>query len=134
MRRVGKLTCVCVLSHSVVSDSLGPHGLQLTRLLFPQDSPGENTGVGYHFLLQGIFLIQRVNLWLLVSCILGRFSTFQGTFKIFFQKYPNFFDCIFLSLKNLENVLPYVFVYKLCILISYRYYKILVNLEIQMPK
>ena len=26
-----------------------------TRLLHPWDSPGKNTGVGYHFLLQGIF-------------------------------------------------------------------------------
>ena len=26
------------------------------RLLCPWDSPGKNTGVGYHFLLQGMFL------------------------------------------------------------------------------
>ena len=37
---------------SVVSDSLRPHGLQPTRLLCPWDSPGKNTGVGCHFLLQ----------------------------------------------------------------------------------
>ena len=29
------------------------------------DSPGENTGVGCHFLLQGNFLIQELNLGLL---------------------------------------------------------------------
>ena len=29
--------------------------------LSPWDFPGQNTGVGYHFLLQGIFLIQRSN-------------------------------------------------------------------------
>ena len=29
-----------------------PHGLQPTRLLRPRDSPGKNTGVGCHFLLQ----------------------------------------------------------------------------------
>ena len=29
------------------------------------DSPGKNTGVGCHFLLQGIFLIQELNLGLL---------------------------------------------------------------------
>ena len=28
------------------------------RLLCPWDSPGKNTGVGCHFLLQGIFLIR----------------------------------------------------------------------------
>ena len=30
-----------------------------TRLLCPWDSPGKNTGVGRHFLLQGIFLTQN---------------------------------------------------------------------------
>ena len=39
-------------SRSVVSDSLRPHGLWPTRLLCPWDSPGKNTGVGCHFLLQ----------------------------------------------------------------------------------
>jgi len=37
---------------SVVSDSVRPHRQQLTRLLCPWDSPGKNTGVGCHFLLQ----------------------------------------------------------------------------------
>ena len=35
-----------------MSDSVQPHGLQPTRLLRPWDSPGKNTGVGCHFLLQ----------------------------------------------------------------------------------
>ena len=34
---------------------LRPHGLQPSRLLCPLNSPGKNTGVGYHFLMQGIF-------------------------------------------------------------------------------
>ena len=54
-------SCVCVLSHSVVSDSSPTHGLEPTRLLSPWDSPGKNTGVSCHFLLQGIFLTQRSN-------------------------------------------------------------------------
>jgi len=33
-------------------DSVQPHGLQPTRLPRPWDSPGKNTGVGCHFLLQ----------------------------------------------------------------------------------
>ena len=41
-----------LLVTSVMSDSLRPHGLQPTRLLRPWDSPGKNTGVGCHFLLQ----------------------------------------------------------------------------------
>ena len=54
------ITCA-VLSHSVVSDSLQPHGLQTTRLLCPCNSLGKNTRVGCHALLQGIFPIQGSN-------------------------------------------------------------------------
>ena len=42
-------------------DSLWPDGLQPSRLLCPWDFPGKNTGVGCHFLLQGIILIQGSN-------------------------------------------------------------------------
>jgi len=35
-----------------VSDSVRPHRRQPTRLHSPWDSPGKNTGVGCHFLLQ----------------------------------------------------------------------------------
>ena len=48
-------------SHSVVSESSWPHGLQPTRLLRPWDFPGKSTGVSCHFLLQGIFLSQGSN-------------------------------------------------------------------------
>ena len=45
--------CVCTCSvASVVSDSVRPHRRPPTRLLCPWDSPGTNTGVGCHFLLQ----------------------------------------------------------------------------------
>ena len=46
---------VISVSCSVVPDSLQPHGLPPTRLLCPWDFPSKNTGVGYHFFLQGIF-------------------------------------------------------------------------------
>ena len=55
----------CMLSPSVLSDSWQPHGLWPTRLLRPWDSPGKNTGVGCHFLLQGIFPTQGSNSHLL---------------------------------------------------------------------
>ena len=41
------------VSCSVVSDSLGPHGLLPARLLRPWNFPGKNTEVSFHFLLQG---------------------------------------------------------------------------------
>ena len=53
--------CVCVLSCSVKSNSLWPHGLQPARLL----CPGKDTGVGCHALLRRIFLTQGLNLCLL---------------------------------------------------------------------
>ena len=44
-----------------MSNSLRPQGPQPTRHLYPWNSPGKNTGVGCHFLLQGIFLTQGLN-------------------------------------------------------------------------
>ena len=83
-------------SHSVVSDSLRPHGLYS-----PWNSPGQNIGVGSHSLLQGMFPTQGSNpglphcgrilyqlshkgsprilewaaTWTRVSCIAGGFFT-----------------------------------------------------------
>ena len=58
-----RLPCESV-SRSVVSDSLRPHALQPARLLYPRHSPGKNTGLGCHSLLQGVFLTQGLNLGL----------------------------------------------------------------------
>ena len=44
--------CYCCYVASVVSDSVRPHRQQPTRLPRPWDSPGKNTEVGCHFLLQ----------------------------------------------------------------------------------
>ena len=49
------------ISHSVVSNSLSPNGWKPARLLCPWNSPGNNTGVGCHSLLQGIFPTQGLN-------------------------------------------------------------------------
>ena len=53
-----------------MSDFLKPYEQQPTRFLCPWDSPGKYTGVGCHFLLQGIFLTQGSNLQLL--CLLNQ--------------------------------------------------------------
>ena len=53
------------INHSVVSDSLRPHGLQPSRLFCPWNSPVKNTGVGCHSLHQGIFPTLGLNLGLL---------------------------------------------------------------------
>ena len=44
--------CCCCWVTSVVSDSVRPHRWQPTRLPCPWDSPGKNTAMGCHFLLQ----------------------------------------------------------------------------------
>ena len=46
-----------------MSNSLQPHGLYVASV--HGDSPGKNTGVGCHALLQGIFLTQELNRGLL---------------------------------------------------------------------
>ena len=60
-------SCIVVLlfSHSVISDSLGTTWTEPTRPLCPWDFPGKNTVVGCHYLLQGIFLTQGPNPYLL---------------------------------------------------------------------
>ena len=50
-------TCTRACARSVVSDSATPWTVP-SRLLCPWDSPGKNTGVGCHFLFQGIFPTQ----------------------------------------------------------------------------
>ena len=48
------ICCCCRQVTSVVSNPVRPHRRQPTRLPRPWDSPGKNTGVGCHFLLQCI--------------------------------------------------------------------------------
>ena len=62
----------------VAYDSLQPHGPQPTRLLCSWDSPGKNTGVGCHPLLQDIFPTQYRTC---ISCIAGRFFTTESLGK-----------------------------------------------------
>ena len=52
---------VSVLLVAQSCPTLCDHGLKPTRLLCPWDFPGKDTGVGCHFLLQGIFPTQGSN-------------------------------------------------------------------------
>jgi len=74
----------CVLSHSVMSDSLWPHGLQPTRLLCPWDSPGKNTWVAISFSRGSSWSRD----WTCISCTAGRFFTAEPLGKLgeFFKK------------------------------------------------
>ena len=79
--------------HSIVSNFLHPHGLYS-----PQNSPGQNTGVGSLSLLQGIFPTQELNRGL---CTAGRFFTnwaIREAFTCFNKRFPLIF--------NLPNTTP----------------------------
>ena len=65
------------VSHSVVSDFFWPHGL--VRLLCPWNSPGKNTGVGCHSLLEGIFPTQGSNPGLLHCRQILYHLSYQGS-------------------------------------------------------
>ena len=43
---------------------IGVSACSVTKLLYPWNFPGKNTGVGCHFLLKGLFLTQGLNLHL----------------------------------------------------------------------
>ena len=53
--------CCCCLVIKSCPALVTRYGLQPARLLCPWDSPGKYTGVGCHFLLQGIFQTQGAN-------------------------------------------------------------------------
>ena len=70
-RFVSQNRCLCVLSHWFESDSLWPHGIPCSPpgSSIHGDSSGKKTGVGCHFLPQGIFLTLIWKDWTLVSCV-----------------------------------------------------------------
>ena len=89
----------CMLSCSVMSNSLWPHGLWPARLFCPWDSPGKNTGVGSHFLLQGIFPtkglilgLQHLLRWQVESLPLSHLGS--PTFRTLFNKLHEIFDTV----------------------------------------
>ena len=65
-----------VLSCSVVSNSLQPHGLQPTRLLHPWDFPAKSTGVGCHCLLLSCFICVQLiaSLWTVAARVLCQWN------------------------------------------------------------
>ena len=91
------------VGHSVAFDPLWPHGLYPTKFLCPWDSPGRNTGVSSHSLLQGIFPTQGLNSDLLYCRQILYLLSHQGSL----------FQDIHLS-KLLLPILSNISVLKLC--------------------
>ena len=98
--------CVCVCSvfgHSVMSDSLWPHGLQPDRLLCPWNFPGKNTRACCHFLLRGIFPTQGSNL-----CLLHFLHWQADSLPLAPPGKPCIYRCIHLYIHTHINVKHYI--------------------------
>ena len=91
------------VGHSVAFDPLWHHGLYPTKFLCPWVSPGRNTGVSSHSLLQGIFPTQGSNSDLLYCRQILYLLSHQGSL----------FQDIHLS-KLLLPILSNISVLKLC--------------------
>ena len=63
------------------SDALWTPWTRPAKLLYPWNSPGSNTGVGSHFLPQGIFPTQGLNLGLLHCRQILYYLSHQGSSK-----------------------------------------------------
>ena len=74
---VGTYVGEATISHSVVSDSLRPYGLQPATVLCPWDIPGKNTGVGCISSSRGTSWSRDGICISCVSCIAGRFFTVE---------------------------------------------------------
>ena len=79
-------TRVCLLSCSVVSDPLQSHGHSSGH----GDSPGKNTGMGCHALLQGFFPTQGWNTSLMFPALGGGFFTTSATWEALGATSPRF--------------------------------------------
>ena len=92
-----------------MSSSLRPHGLQPARLLCPWTSPGKNTEVVSHSLLQGIFLTQGSNLGLLHCRRILYWLSHQGsphiyTYTYIYKLFSRFFSII--DYHKILNMVP----------------------------
>ena len=75
-------------SHSVMSDSSRPCGLQPTRLLHPWDFPGKSTGVGCHCLLRRLgFTLLNVCLALQCGFIAAWAPQGEETIPLWFKSH-----------------------------------------------
>ena len=91
----------CCLVFKLCLTLLRPHRLQPTRLLCPWDFPGKNTGLGCHFLFQGIFPTQGLNShFLLCRWLLYQQTSWEAHclkpvffFKLYFYVFCSVFCC-----------------------------------------
>ena len=83
-------------SHSVVSDTLWPHGLYS-----PWNSPGQNTEMCSHSLLQRIFSTQELN-WGLLHCR-------RILYQLSYQRSPIFFIYVYICMQFFILIISFIF-------------------------
>ena len=129
--------CCCCCVASVVSDSVRPHRQQPTRPRCPWDSPGKNTGVGCHFLLQCMRVKSEsevaqscLTLSDPMDCSLPG-SSVHGIFQVRVLEWVAiaFSDiCVMICYKMLCSVLIW------CGMVSYTYWYVMITLTSQWLK
>ena len=87
--------CLVAQSCPTLCDSM--HGLHLARLLCSWDSPGKNTVVGCHALLQGIFPTQGSNPGLLHCRQILYHSSYLGSPALYFNSNQWFPPTVFMG-------------------------------------
>ena len=92
---------------SVVSESLQPHGLYSTRLLYPWNFPSKNTGMGCHFLLRGIFQPRD---WTCVSWQVDSLPLHHlGSIYIYIYIYISYIWYIYTHYTHTADIYIYIF-------------------------
>ena len=81
---------MCVLSHSIVSDFLQPHGLKPARLPCPWNIPGKNTGMDCYFFPSGDLL--KPGIKPISPALAGRFFTTEPSVKSFTAGYSRILE------------------------------------------
>ena len=97
------IVCVCVLVTQSCPTLCDPMDLQPARLFCPWNFPGKDTGVGCHFLLQGIFQ-PRDQTW--VSSIAGRCFTVWATSLYVTRECVFLYPMWFNSKEKKDNLFP----------------------------
>ena len=87
--------CCAVLNRSVMSDSLRHRDCSPSGSFVHGDSPGKNTGVGCHTLLQGIFPTQELNQGLL-----------HCRWTLYFTSWGNT-EALFITLITVPHLFPH---------------------------
>ena len=91
------------------------------QLLRPWNFPGENTGVGCHFLLQGIFLTQGSNLGLLHCRQTVYYLSHLGSPKLSPKCIPQFLPCIRQRSRRFYISKPYLCLFSILIPLMYQF-------------